>query len=36
MKTNANSFETLRTKLYKLLEAERYSESTMRDMSFRK
>ena len=34
MKTNTNSFETLLTRLYGLLEAERYSESTMRDMSF--
>lgn len=34
MKTNPNSFEILLTKLYKLLEAERYSESTMRDMRF--
>lgn len=34
MKTNTNSFETLLTRLYGLLEAERYSESTMRDMGF--
>jgi site-specific recombinase XerD len=34
MKTNTNSFETLLTRLYGLFEAERYSESTMRDMSF--
>lgn len=34
MKTNTNLFETLLTRLYKLLGAERYSESTMRDMSF--
>lgn len=34
MKSNTNSFKTLSTRLYKLLEAERYSESTMRDMRF--
>jgi len=34
MKTNTDSFETLLTRLYELLEAERYSESTMRDMRF--
>lgn len=34
MKTNTNSFKTLLARLYGLLEAERYSESTMRDMSF--
>ena len=34
MKTDANSFGTLSTRLYGLLAAERYSESTMRDMRF--
>ncbi|MHB8963133.1 MAG: tyrosine-type recombinase/integrase [Saccharofermentanales bacterium] len=34
MKTNPNLFETLSTRLYELLEAERYSESTVRDMRF--
>jgi integrase len=34
MKANANSFEILLTRLYELLEAEQYSESTMRDMRF--
>lgn len=34
MNTNTNSFETLLTRLYGLLEAERYSESTVRDMGF--
>lgn len=34
MKTNTNLFETLLERLYELLEAERYSESTMRDMRF--
>lgn len=34
MKTDTNSFGTLSTRLYGLLEAERYSESTMRDMRF--
>jgi site-specific recombinase XerD len=34
MTANTNSFETLLTRLYGLLEAERYSASTMRDMRF--
>lgn len=34
MKANTHSFKTLSTRLYELLEAERYSESTMRDMRF--
>ncbi|MDR1541053.1 MAG: hypothetical protein LBU32_24270, partial [Clostridiales bacterium] len=32
MNADANSFEPLLTRLYELLEAERYSGSTMRDM----
>lgn len=34
MKADTNSFETLSKRLYELLEAEQYSESTMRDMRF--
>lgn len=34
MKADTNSFEILLKKLYELLEAEQYSESTMRDMRF--
>lgn len=34
MKTDTNSYEILSARLYNLLEAERYSESTMKDMRF--